>query len=156
MTLAELIQELSDATDGAAEVPSFRRVHASFPAITSTRVEYLKRYDKEIEISQQEVLIENIETPEEAAYYNRGRVPSVVIEASREVIPPNATPEEIKANIDTIFTGRKYSDIHIQTGAESGIVSGTFYDTQNGEATQESYRVVKDDKGTFTAYLIRG
>lgn len=156
MTLAELIQELSNATDGAAEVPGFRSAHPTFPDITRVRVDYRKRYASEIEISQQEVLVENIDTPQEAAYYNKGRVPAVVIEASREPVVPNATPEEIKANLDTIFAGRKYSDIIIQTGAESGIVSGVFYDTQNGEATKESYQIVKDDKGTFTAYLIKG
>lgn len=156
MTLAELIQELADATDGAAEVPGFRSAHPSFPSVTRTRVEYMKRYEKEIEISQQEVLVENIDTPEEAAYYNKGRVPAVVVEASRVVVEPNATPEEIKANLDTIFAGRKYSDIQIQSGAESGIVTGVFYDTSNGEATKESYQIVKDDKEAFTAYLIKG
>jgi hypothetical protein len=156
MTLAELIQELAAATDGAAEVPGFRAAHPSFPTVTRTRVEYLKRYEKELEISQQEVLVENIGTPEEAAYYNRSRTPAVVASAAAEPVVPNATPEEIKANLDTIFTGRKYSDIQIQTGAESGIVTGVFYDTLNGEAAQEAYRIQKDGKDEFTAYLIKG
>lgn len=155
MTLSELIQELSEATDGAAEVPGFRSAHPSFPDVTRLRVEYRKRYTNELEISQQEILVENIDTPQEAAYYNKGRVPSVVTEANTEPVIPNATPEEIKANLETIFEGRKYSNIAIQTGAESGIVSGVFYDTQNGEATKESYHIVKDDKGTFAAYLIK-
>jgi len=156
MTLQELIDELAAATDGAAESPGFRSEHPSFPSITRLRVDYMKRLSKELVISQQEVLVENIGTKDEAAYYNHGRVPAVVIEASKEVVVPNATPEEIKANLDTIFADKKYSDIQIQTGEESGIVTGVFYDTQNGEAQTQAYRVTKDDKGTFTAYLIKG
>ena len=157
MTLQELIDELAAATDGAAEAPGFRTPHPTFPnLITRTRVEYMKRYPNEIEISNQEVLVENIGTAEEVAYYNKSRIPAVVIEAAREEVIPNATPEEIKANLDTIFADRKYSDITIQSGEESGIVSGVFYDAQTGEARKESYIIHKDDKEKFTAYLFKG
>lgn len=154
MTLQELIDELSAATDGASEEPGWRNQHALFPEMTSTRVLYKKRGDNEIEFSQIEVWIEDIDTPQERAYYNKSRIPDPVVEATREVVVPNATPEEIKANIDSIFEGLKFSDVQIQSGAESGVVVATFYET--GEAVQKAYRIVKDDKGTFSKFLIKG
>lgn len=156
MTLAELIQELAAATDGATEDTNFTRaVDKLFPEMTALRVMYKKRGDKSIVFSQIQVYVENIGTPQEAAFYPDGRIPDPVV-AKPEPIVPNATPEEIKANLDTIFAGKKYSDIIIQTGEESGIVSGVFYDAQTGEATKESYIIHKDDKETFTAYLFKG
>lgn len=156
MTLAELIQELTNATDGAAEDTSFRRVHPLFPQITTTRVTYLKRDGRTIEASEQMVYVEDLGGAGEAAYYEKSRVPGVVLEAERLPVIPNATPEEIKENLDAIFAGRKYWDIQIQTAEEAGMVVGMFYDTITGEATQEAYRVVKDAKGAFTAFKIKG
>ena len=156
MTLAELIAELAAATDGAAEDTSFRRQHALFPQLTTTRVTYLKRDGRTIEASEQLVYVENLGEASEAAYYEKSRVPSVVLEAERVPATQNATPEEIKENLDAIFAGRKYWDIQIQPAEEAGMVVGMFYDTATGEATQEAYRVVKDAKGAFTAFKIKG
>lgn len=153
MTLQELIDELAAATDGAAQDTSFTPTrHKNFPEMTDVRVLYKKRGPKSIAFSQIAVWVEDIGTPQEAAFYIEGRIPAVVISDPE----PNATPDEIKANLDTIFAGRKYSDPQIQTGTESGVVIATFYDTQAAEAVQQAYRVIKDDKGVFTAYLIKG
>jgi hypothetical protein len=156
MTLAELIAELAAATDGAAEDSSFRRVHPLFPAITTTRVTYMKRDTRSIELSEQMVYVENIGGKDEAAYYEKSRVPSVVLEAERVPVTPNATPEEIKQNIDTLFLDTKFWDIQIQSGEEAGTLTGMFYDGLTNEAEHRAYRVVKDDKGVFTAFRIKG
>jgi len=96
MTLPELIAQLAAATDGAAEDESSRRIHPLFPSITITRVSFQKRYPMEIEISEQEVLVENIDTPEEAAFYNKGRVPRPVLESLDVPVPFLFTAKEIK------------------------------------------------------------
>lgn len=155
MTLQELIDELSGATDGAAEDLTRRREHPLFPEITVTRVTYKKAGERDIELSEQEVLIENIGTPEERAFYNKGRIPAVVIEASKEPFVPNATVEEIKSNIDTIFPDTKFFDLNIVEGREAATVSGMFYDPATGEASPTTYRVKKDDKGVFTAFIVK-
>ena len=156
MTLAELIAELAAATDGAAEDETFRRKHALFPQLFTTRVTYLKRDGRTIEASEQLVYVENLGEASEAAYYEKSRVPGVVLEAERVPVIPNATPEEIKENIDTIFPDTKFWDIQIQGGEEAGTLVGTFYDPVAGEAFPRAYRVVKDAKGIFTAFLIKG
>lgn len=156
MTLQELIAELAAATDGAAEDPGFRSTDEKFPDITSLRVTYRKRSERELEFSQIQVWVENIDTPEERAYYTKDRVPAPVKEALVVPSEVNASPEEIKARLDEIFSGMKYSDINIMSGAESGIVTGVFYDTDTGEAANRAYRVVQEAKGTFSLYVIKG
>lgn len=156
MTLQELIDELAAATDGAAEDPSFRQQHPLFPSITTTRVTYKKRDERSIELSQQLVYVEDIDTKDEAAYYEKGRVPAVVLQAAYVPPTPNATPEEIKENIDTLFPDTKFWDIQIQSGEEAGTLTGMFYDGTTKEAEHRAYRVVKDDKGVFTAFRIKG
>lgn len=120
MTLQELIAELGAATDGAAEVPGFRSAHPSFPDITRTRIDYRKRYATEIEISQQEVLVENIDTPQEAAYYNKGRMPAPLVEASKVPVEWLFTNAEIKAAVSKagfkIITKRNEDDHMIVDG----------------------------------------
>jgi hypothetical protein len=156
MTLQELIDELAAATDGAAEDGSFRQQHPLFPSITTTRVTYMKRDTRSIELSQQMVYVENLGTKDEAAYYEKSRVPSVVLEAAYVPPTPNATPDEIKANIDTLFPDTKFWDIQIQSGTEAGTLTGMFYDGTALEAEHRAYRVVKDDKDVFTAFRIKG
>lgn len=156
MTLAELITELAAATDGAAEDSSFRRVHPLFPTITTTRVTYMKRDVRSIELSEQMVYVEDLGGAGEAAYYEKSRVPGVVLEAAYVPPTPNATPEEIKANIDTLFPDTKFWDIQIQSGEEAGTLTGMFYDGTTKEAEHRAYRVVKDDKDVFTAFRIKG
>jgi len=99
MTLQELIDQLAAATDGAAENETFRRTHPLFPSITTTRVSFLKRTAMEIEISEQEVLVENFGAPEEAAFYNKGRVPRPVLESLDVPVPFLFTGAEIKAAV---------------------------------------------------------
>ena len=100
MTLQQLIAQLEAATDGAAENESFRRQHPLFPSITITRVSFLKRTEMEIEISEQEVLVENLGAPEEAAFYNKGRVPYPVLEAIEVKVPFLFTGAEIKTAVN--------------------------------------------------------
>ena len=52
MKLQELIDELSQHTDGAAEEPGWRSAHAAFPVITTTRVLYKKVVFNTSELSQ--------------------------------------------------------------------------------------------------------
>jgi len=116
MTLQELIDQLAAATDGAAENDSFRRQHALFPSITTTRVSFLKRTAMEIEISEQEVLVENIDTPEEAAFYNHGRIPRPVLEALDVPVPFLFTGAEIKAAVNKggfKITNKRNEDDHM-------------------------------------------
>lgn len=156
MTLAQLIEELAAATDGAAEDAGFRQVHPLFPTITTTRVTYMKRDERSIELSQQMVYVEDLGGKDEAAYYEKSRVPSVILEAAYVPPTPNATPDEIKQNIDALFPDMKFWDIQIQSGAEAGTLTGMFYDGLTNEAEHRAYRVVKDDKGVFTAFRIKG
>lgn len=116
MTLQQLIDQLAAATDGAAENDSFRRQHALFPSITTTRVSFLKRTAMEIEISEQEVLVENIDTPEEAAFYNHGRIPRPVLEALDVPVPFLFTGAEIKAAVNKggfKITNKRNEDDHM-------------------------------------------
>jgi hypothetical protein len=102
------------------------------------------------------VYVENLGTKDEAAYYEKSRVPSVVLEAAYVPPTPNATPDEIKQNIDTLFPDTKFWDIQIQSGTEAGTLTGMFYDGSTLEAEHRAYRVVKDDKDVFTAFRIKG
>lgn len=159
MKLQELIDELSQHTDGAAEEPGWRSAHAAFPEITTTRVLYKKVVDNTIELSQILVYVEDIDKDTEAAYYEKGRVPSPVIEAAKEPITYNATPEEIKENLDALFPSDefpKYWDIRIQGGEEAGLIIGTFYDPGTDTVSDKAYRVVQDEKGTFSKFLVKG
>lgn len=116
MTLQELITQLAAATDGAAENESFRRTHPLFPSITVTRVSFLKRTAMEIEISEQEVLVENLGAPEEAAFYNKGRVPQPVLETMRVDVPFLFTGAEIKAAVSKAgfkITNKRNEDDHM-------------------------------------------
>lgn len=156
MKLQELIDELSAATDGATLVPNSVRDHEAFKSVKKVWVQYMKRYERELEVSQQEILVENMDTPEERAYYNKDRVPTLVQKALVEPVLPNATPEEIKENLDSLFAGRKFWDVNIQSGAEAGVVTAVFYDEETQEAVYEAYRVTKDAKGSFSLFKIKG
>jgi hypothetical protein len=169
MTLQELIDELAAASDGAYEdstldkdgnpVYSWRRAHPFVPGLTGTRITFVKYNADTIAMSQQEVWVKNLGEVDESAYYNEGRVPGVVLEHRHEPPVLNATPEEIKENLEVILAevmaGRKYSDIQIQSGKDSSIISVVFY-SKEGEAVQEHYRVLKDDKGGFDAFRVKG
>ena len=169
MTLQELIDELAAASDGAYEdstldkegnpVYSWRRAHPFVPNVISTRVTHTKFGVDTFVASQHEVWVRNIGTPEEHAMYPEGRIPGVVLEHRHEPPVLNATPEEIKENLEVILAevmvGRKYSDIQIQSGTESSVISAVFY-SSDGEAVLEHYRVLKDDKGGFDAFRVKG
>lgn len=169
MTLQELIDELAAASDGAYEdmkldkegnlVPSFRAAHPFIPNVMCTRVTFVKFNPDTFVASQQEVWVRNFGTPEEHAMYNESRVPGIVQEHRHEPPVLNATPEEIKENLDVILAevmaGRKYSDIQIQSGTDSSVVSAVFY-SADGEAALEHYRVLKDDKNGFDAFRVKG
>jgi len=101
MTLQELIDQLAAATDGAVEDSTWpRAVDKNFPEITSARLMYKKRTDLTITFSQIQVYIENIGTPEEAAYYPHGAVPRPVLESLDVPVPFLFTGAEIKAAVN--------------------------------------------------------
>ena len=97
MTLQQLIDQLAAATDGAVEDSTWpRSVDKNFPEITSARLMYKKRADLTITFSQIQVYIENIDTPEEAAYYPEGKVPQPVLESLQVPVQFLFTAKEIK------------------------------------------------------------
>lgn len=96
MTLQELIDQLAAATDGAAEEPKYRIVWEIFPHVTRTRVTYIKRDAYTIEASQILVLVENIDTPEEAAFFEQGKIPQPILQTLHVPIEPLFTAKEIK------------------------------------------------------------
>jgi len=147
MTLQELIDELAAATDGAVENDSFRRQHALFPSITTTRVSFLKRSELEIEISEQEVLVENIGAPEEAAFYNKGRVPRPVLESLNVPVPFLFTGAEIKTAVSKAgfkILNKRNEDDHM-------VVDGYIDDptTPNEKVIYASWYVFKTGQTIF-------
>lgn len=152
MTLQELIAELAGVTEGAVE-DGPRTVHKLFPDTISTRVTYRRFLGNTVEMSQQQVYVRDIGTPQEAAYYELGRVPKV-LNAGVPEPEPIATVQEISAAIggkgqEFVLKGASVFEDYMEV---FGLLSDV--DAPTEKVSESRWYLARDDKGVLIAKQI--